>query len=668
MVQPTFRHTLLCAALTAVLAGGSAYADNHETPDTGEMDVTPVTTDTDIMSPDTGDMDVTPVTTDTDIMTPDTGEMDVTPVITDTDITISPAPVMSNLTPGQMPDSPFHVSEMRAVAVGANVHVMPSLKIPPAHRGLMAFVYAMAVQDDGVMYMKGEGEDNWVPFNSQNAIPTTLTTLGETLDIHIYQGPVPNPFKSVLLYGYIPAEGPDANKIIFGNGMQVTVSETAAELQAMLDNAVYNPPELYILDPRDPTYETILPDPPQIPGAVLGVEIPGEGYWYGAAGVANLETGEPMQPHYKFRIGSMTKTFTGMAILQLVDEGVISLDDSVEQWLPGYLPDSRGEITTVRNLLYHDSGLWDYAFHDDWFVPLMLEEDPRTFDPRDMIAFSFAMTEVFGGYRFDPGTAEENGLLLPSRYSNTNFGLLALIVEAATGKDLYDVYEERFFGPLALENTMVPPTPAMPPESAQGHNNWVQNGFFSAVNEDGSVGGGFDASIGFFAGRDGPSSTASSGPFTTCNGGPCDQDVLFTQYNVDPSFSWGIGNFVSNTADLMKWVKSIAERDLLSYNLERSEFDFSYIDSNNEMGLGIGLLKQDNIGHGGRLVGFEAVMFYNMDCQVPVVGSMNRSLWHYTAEGEERLTGDMLAAPAVEILKKNGHCPVTPAAAMGSMN
>ena len=82
------------------------------------------------------------------------------------------------------------------------------------------------------------------------------------------------------------------------------------------------------------------------------------GVWRGTSGVAELGTTRAVPVHGRFRVGSITKTFVATVVLQLVDEGRLRLDDTVEKWLPGVVPD--GDRITVRQLLNHTSGLYDY--------------------------------------------------------------------------------------------------------------------------------------------------------------------------------------------------------------------------------------------------------------------------------------------------------------------
>lgn len=92
-----------------------------------------------------------------------------------------------------------------------------------------------------------------------------------------------------------------------------------------------------------------------------------------ARGDAILATHAPMRPTDRFRVGSVTKTFVATVVLQLVGESRLTLDDSVERWLPGVVPG--GERITVRELLNHTSGLFDYT-QDEAFLQSWLR-DPR---------------------------------------------------------------------------------------------------------------------------------------------------------------------------------------------------------------------------------------------------------------------------------------------------
>ena len=95
-----------------------------------------------------------------------------------------------------------------------------------------------------------------------------------------------------------------------------------------------------------------------VPGATAVIRGPGGIERY-AAGVADLRRRVPLSPDHRARVGSVTKTFTAAVILKLVARGRITLDEPVERWLPGLVPN--GERITIRELLNHTSGLAEYC-------------------------------------------------------------------------------------------------------------------------------------------------------------------------------------------------------------------------------------------------------------------------------------------------------------------
>jgi len=130
-----------------------------------------------------------------------------------------------------------------------------------------------------------------------------------------------------------------------------------------------------------------------------------------AAGVRNLATGEPIRATDRFRIGSITKSFVSTVVLQLAAERRLSLDDSVERWLPGVVPNGAG--ITIRELLNHTSGLYDYL--DLPFYVQLLHDPLRTWRPSQLVELAVAHPPLFA-----PGTSWS--------YSNTNYILLGMIV------------------------------------------------------------------------------------------------------------------------------------------------------------------------------------------------------------------------------------------------
>jgi D-alanyl-D-alanine carboxypeptidase len=170
-----------------------------------------------------------------------------------------------------------------------------------------------------------------------------------------------------------------------------------------------------------------------IPGAVVVTKKPGNVARI-AAGVDLAATRRPILAGDRFRVGSLTKTFTATLVLQLSEEHRLSLGDSVERWLPGLVPN--GDAISVRQLLQHTSGLYDYAADPATFQPFAT--DPHySWNPRDLVAIA---------NKHRPNFAPAKGW----GYSNTNYVLLGLIVEAATGNPVGIELEQRIFRPLHL--------------------------------------------------------------------------------------------------------------------------------------------------------------------------------------------------------------------------
>ncbi|MFJ8160412.1 serine hydrolase domain-containing protein [Streptomyces sp. NPDC096136] len=155
-------------------------------------------------------------------------------------------------------------------------------------------------------------------------------------------------------------------------------------------------------------------------------------------GVSDKVTGAAMDTRARFRIGSVTKTFSTVVLLQLVDEKKIELDTPVNHYLPGLLPDDR---ITVRHLLTHRSGLSDYTnAMFDKTVPGFEAVRNKVFSYQELVNLSLA----------EPRTTEPGASY---QYSNTNFVVVGMLIEKATGKPVAKEYERRIIKPLKLRDT-----------------------------------------------------------------------------------------------------------------------------------------------------------------------------------------------------------------------
>jgi D-alanyl-D-alanine carboxypeptidase len=136
-------------------------------------------------------------------------------------------------------------------------------------------------------------------------------------------------------------------------------------------------------------------------------------------------------------VGSVTKTVIAAITLQLVGEGRLRLNDTVEQWLPGMVPN--GAAITIRMLLRHTSGIFDYAADADWAASVFAHPH-RDWSPQELVAVATAHPPTF-----PPG----QGL----SYSNTGYILIGLMLKKATGRSVQDLVSQRVVHPLGLRRT-----------------------------------------------------------------------------------------------------------------------------------------------------------------------------------------------------------------------
>lgn len=170
-----------------------------------------------------------------------------------------------------------------------------------------------------------------------------------------------------------------------------------------------------------------------MPGASVLVIQDGRAVVRRAYGLADLDARTPATPATNYRLASVTKQFTAAAILALVEDGKLSLDDPIRKWLPS-LPTVADPIT-IRHLLTHTSGLVDYE-------DLIPEGTTQQVLDADVLRLLEQENETY----FTPGTSY--------RYSNSGYALLALIVERASGQTFATFLRERIFRPLGMNDTV----------------------------------------------------------------------------------------------------------------------------------------------------------------------------------------------------------------------
>lgn len=181
---------------------------------------------------------------------------------------------------------------------------------------------------------------------------------------------------------------------------------------------------------------------PDAPGCSAAVGVEGDVAWVGARGIADIATGAEITRDTAFDIASVSKQFTATAILLLADRGQVALDDTLATHVAGLPP--WATAVTVGQLMHHTSGIPDYVGR--------LEDDGYALTDRttnaDVLRELATVTEL----DFKPGTAFE--------YSNSNYVLLAEIVERVTGQPLSAFLSARIFWPLELAMVLDPADPA----------------------------------------------------------------------------------------------------------------------------------------------------------------------------------------------------------------
>ena len=177
----------------------------------------------------------------------------------------------------------------------------------------------------------------------------------------------------------------------------------------------------------------------QVPSAVVVVRSSKFGDATFRFGSRVLGGDDPPATSDHYRIGSITKTMTATVILQLVQEGKVSLDDPISKYRPDV---PNGDNITIAQLLDMRSGLAGYT--ENPAFQRAVDEDPeRIWSPDELLALAFSAPALF-----PPGTAWQ--------YSNTNYILLGLVMEDVTGQTVPELFQERLFDPLGMDSTVMP--------------------------------------------------------------------------------------------------------------------------------------------------------------------------------------------------------------------
>jgi len=299
------------------------------------------------------------------------------------------------------------------------------------------------------------------------------------------------------------------------------------------------------------------------PGLNAGIWIPGRGSFVRAFGTADIATAAPMQIADHVRIASITKTFTAVAILRLVDQGRLRLDDTLSSYVEGI---DNGTRITIRNLLGMTSGIYDFT-SDRQFLKDFTDDPLMAFAPGDVIAIV---------QRHSPDFAPGDKIA----YCDTNYILLGLIIEKVTGRPAGEVIAEEILTPLGLRQTSFPIDSTMPAPFARG----------------------------YYAGEDGKGDLKD---YTATN----------------PAVAWTAGAMISTVGDLRVWAKALATGALLSPASYAEQMKFGWIATEPlKVGYGLGVANFGGlIGHNGAIFGYSTAMFYWPEEEAIIVLSGNQA-------------------------------------------
>lgn len=317
-----------------------------------------------------------------------------------------------------------------------------------------------------------------------------------------------------------------------------------------------------------------------VPGAVVLVRGP-DSEWMEAFGTRVIGEDDPVETGDHFRVGSNTKTMTGTVVLQLVDEGEISLDDPVSDYRPDV---PNGEDITIRQLLNMRSGLFNYSEEESFNQTL--DDDPaRVWDPEELVEIGLSEDPYF-----PPGEG--------FHYSNTNTVLLGLIIEDITGQPLEEVFQERIFDEVDLTNTSFP------------------------AADDASIPEPFPR--GYMFGTDVSTLETPRLPDDEIAAAKAGDLLPNDVTDMNPSWGWAAGAAISTAEDLADYVEVlVGTNTFLSPALQQERLDsIAPIDPTNPESPSYGLAFAQFgpfVGHDGSLPGYQSFMGYDAENGITLI-------------------------------------------------
>lgn len=320
------------------------------------------------------------------------------------------------------------------------------------------------------------------------------------------------------------------------------------------------------------------------PGAIVAVRSP-EGTWIKALGLADKATDTPMTADMYLRIGSVTKTFTGTLVLQLAQEGKLSVEDPIGKYLPD-IP--RGSDVTIRMLLNMTSGIASYSI-DPTFQQEIFSNPSKQWNPDDLIAMGLALPRPFEpGAKFD--------------YSNTNTLILGRLIEKVTGTTYADALKTHIFDPLSLTGTSMPGSDgALPVPHPTG---------------------------------------------LTLQGLPDGQTTPQDATAWNPSWGWTAGALSSTAADMLTYGRALGTGQGL-LDPKTQALRFASIPGPAGYGLAVGCI-DGWFGHSGEIPGFNTALYYDTRSDTTVAILANSDILSGNCTQSPTLPGNPAQLPCID--------------------
>ncbi len=294
-----------------------------------------------------------------------------------------------------------------------------------------------------------------------------------------------------------------------------------------------------------------------LPGLIIGIWAPDMGYTYlKPKGYSSLSIKRPMQVADLFRIASVTKTYTAVMLLQLVDEGKIGLEDTIGKYLPG-IPN--GDKITIRQMLAMQSGLFEV--NNDSIIAQEFDNDPNHYFSREELLAAIKRHEP----DFQPGEK--------TQYSNSNFIILGILIEDLTGTPYSNALHSRITQPQDMGNTSFAESQFMPEEKT------YSNGYM------------FDDNYEYFE--------------------------VTEKFNMSVAYS--AGAIISDMNELRKWIYELTSGSLVSSSLFEQMQVFSPIFQDMEYGLGIMRFRDNYLGHAGDGMGYHTFAARNPQKNITII-------------------------------------------------